>query len=180
MEGMLLQEEYGICGGKEKEKSPVSFELRTEKFGTGADLCLNFLRQLTIIYHFIHYRLDRPFLEDKYWPDYLEGLKQELVGSLRRGGVPEGWLESLFLLGGADREKIRMQSYDFSRSPFFTAAKDQVAKTLERVNQIKRQAGGIDEQKDRDLFIKSELRKVRNWALQKAWEVAEILGVENL
>jgi len=63
--------------------------------GVGS-LC-NFLRQLTLIYHYIHFRLDRPYLARRDWPDILENLKEELEESLRNGGVPEGWLECLFL-----------------------------------------------------------------------------------
>jgi hypothetical protein len=40
-----------------------------------------FFRQILIVYEFIFYRLDRPFLPPRVWPEFLKILKEALKKS---------------------------------------------------------------------------------------------------
>lgn len=174
-----LREEYGVCTGMQNRQTP-SVTKGGEKYGATPEVCLNFLRQLTIVYHFIHYRLDRPYLEDREWPDYMVVLKQELERSLLEEQVPEGWLQSLMLFRTDEKEVARLKRYDFSREPLFAAAKQNIKEILNRIMEIETNLLQFERQKEKNQFIKHELRKISNWALGKAWEVTGILGWENL
>ncbi len=146
-----------------------------EKFKTNLDRSQNFLRQLTLIYHYIHFRLDRPYLARRDWPDVLENLKEELGESLTNGGVPEGWLECLFLYGRSERQKARLQEFDPSRGPFFSASRQTIEMAVRRLKEIEigaRQYGGG---KQKEAYVAAELDGIRRWAWRNAWEVTRML-----
>ncbi len=142
-----------------------------EKFGTNLDLCQNFLRQLTLIYHYIHFRLDRPYLAERDWPDILKNLKAELEESLTNGRVPEDWLECLFLFGRSERQKARFQEFDLCRGPLFGASRQTIKTALKRLQEIEMGYGG----RKRDAYIATELDGIRRWAWRNAWEVTRML-----
>ncbi len=178
MNQKILREEYDVCINP-KQGRPQSVAGQ-EKFGTGPDVCLEFLRQLTVIYHFIHFRLDRPFLDDSGWPACMEALKNELERSLLDDEVPPGWLESLMIFRRNENEVARFNGYDYSRGPLFAAGRRNIETALQKLRAIESNSGGFERQKERNQFIREELRKLSNWALGKAWEVTSILGWENL
>ncbi|MDP1629621.1 MAG: hypothetical protein Q8L57_03310 [bacterium] len=46
-----------------------------------------FFRQILIVYEFIFYRLDRPFLPPRVWPEFLKILKEALKKSLDQNEI---------------------------------------------------------------------------------------------
>ena len=141
--------------------------------GVGS-LC-NFLRQLTLIYHYIHFRLDRPYLARRDWPDILENLKEELEESLRNGGVPEGWLECLFLYGRSERQEARFQEFDPSRGPFSSASRQTIDTAVKRLKEIEIGARQYSGRKQKEAYVAAELGEIHRWAWRNAWEVTRML-----
>ncbi len=166
--------------GKNYECPVVKFEQALaasayEKFNMNLDRGQNFLRQITLIYHYIHFRLDRPYLARRDWPDILENLKEELEESLTNGGVPDGWLECLFLFGRSERQKARLQEFAPCRGPFFSASRQTIETVLRRLKEIEIGARQYGRRKPKEAYVAAELDGIRRWAWRNAWEVTRRL-----
>lgn len=131
-----------------------------------------FFRQLMIIYFFINYRLDRPMLKDKHWPEFCQILEKELQKCLAQKEIPEDWLEPMFW-SDSEEAKIRKEKYNNCRQPLSFEAEREIKKVLDKI-------AGIKSANKSNKELKSELEKIRNWALSKMWEITHILGYQNI
>ncbi len=166
-------DEYAICfpslsvsnGGKIPE--------------TNQETCDLFLRQLTIIYSFIHYHLDRPFLSDREWPHLLADLKEELLTSLKEDAVPAEWKRILFSSEPRTVEQRKRQElYASSLHPLFAPARKKIESALEKLKEIEAQSLQLSHSVERNIYIRNEGAKICQWAFQKSWEVFNFLGWE--
>lgn len=131
-----------------------------------------FFRQLMIIYFFIHYRLDRPMLKDKHWPEFCRILEEELEKCLNQKEIPEGWIEPMFW-SDSEEAKIRKEKYNNCRRPLSLETEKEIKKVLDKIAGIKSESKSNKELKDK-------LEKIRNWALSKMWEITHILDYQNI
>lgn len=176
METGLLREEYAPCLPPE----PPAPSLRTVPDEEGA-VCEVFLRQLTVVYHFIHYRLDRPFLADREWPTLLKQLQTDLRQSLEFDAVPAEWKHALFLSEPRTAEQRQHQArYAPSLRPLFAAAREKIRATLRRLEEMESASAQFPKAGERNLYLRREAAKICQWALQKSWEVVGLLGWEKI
>ncbi len=166
-------EEYAICfppqsvidGGKIPE--------------VNEEACDVFLRQLTIVYSFIHYYLDRPFLSDKEWPHLLEDLQEELLTSLEADAVPAEWKRILFPSEPRTAEQRKRQElYASSLRPLFTTARDMIAAALKKIEEVEAESLQFTRSAEKNSYLKNEGVRICQWAFQKSWEVFNFLGWE--
>lgn len=166
-----LSEEYAIC-------LPSSSTMDGEKIPEIKDgACELFLRQLTIVYHFIHYCLDRPLLAEKEWPHLLAELQKQLLASLEADAVPAGWKRVLFPSEPRTaKERIRQERYASSLQPLFTAAREGIRTALRKVEEIESESTQFTRSGERNSYLKKEGARICQWALQKSWEAFSLLG----
>jgi hypothetical protein len=136
--------------------------------------CENLLREMFIIYNFIHYRLDRPTLPDDYWLEHMNILRERLEQGLAEDRIPDNWFEDLFsnMTGSAKYESIR-------KPPLFEEGKEKIGEVLDRLKRIEFQSRSLSP-RERNQYVKDELAKVRDWALRNAWETTSIVGFQNI
>ncbi len=140
------------------------------------------MRQLTVFYHYIHYLLDRPFLNDREWPQYREKLADELEQTLEIDRIPDEWTEALFLREKprSEKERIRFQKYRSSLGPLFDPIRAKIREIRVRLDELKSSSRQFSRISERNVPYREGLRKIREWALRKSWEVAGILGFQNI
>ncbi len=171
-----LREEYAYCP-EIQEQIPEGMKGYTIK----DEDCEKFLRQITIFYHYVHYLLDRPFLKGGEWPKYLDRLKKDLESALDGGQIPAEWLNDLFLTPvDSDEDGKRYGKYESSLNPLFAATRDKAKTILGSLEKIESEGLRFSKRSDQNVFYQVELEKIRDWALQKSWEVARILGFHNI
>lgn len=166
-------EEYAIC-------LPSSSTMDEEKIPEiNEEGCELFLRQLNIIYHFIHYSLDRPFLAEKEWPHLVAELQKELLACLEADAVPAAWKEVFFPLEPRTAgERKRQKRYASSLRPLFTAAREKIQTALKKLEEIESESMQFTRAAERNSYFKREGTRICQWALQKSWEVFTLLGWE--
>lgn len=165
-------EEYAICFPPSPSDGAKISEINEEA-------CDLFLRQLTIIYSFIHYYLDRPFLSDKEWPHLLLDLQEELLTSLETDAVPAEWKRILFPSEPRTaKQRKRQESYASSLHPLFAKARDKIEVALKKIEEIEAESLQFTRPAERNSYLKSEGVKICQWAFQKSWEVFNYLGWE--
>ncbi len=166
------EEEYVIC-------FPPSLSDGAKIPEVNEKACDLFLRQLTIIYSFIHYYLDRPFLSDKEWPHLLADLQEELLTSLEADAVPAEWKRILFPSEPRSAEqRKRHESYASSLRPLFATARDKIEAALKKIEEIEAESLQFTRPSERNSYLKNEGVKICQWAFQKSWEVFNFLGWE--
>lgn len=143
--------------------------------------CELFLMQLTIIYHFIHYWLDRPLLAEKEWPHLLAELQKELMASLKAEAVPAEWERVLFPSEPRTaKERNRQERYTSSLRPLFAAAREGIRTALQKLEEIESESMQFTRLAERNSYLKKEGGRVCQWALQKSWEVFNLLGMAKI
>ncbi len=155
MDMTFLEREYAVC--MLPETGPT---------------CEAFLRQLSIIYHFIHYRLDRPGLPDEEWPVILKDLQNELRKSLEENAVPAAWKAALFMAEPrtADERELH-ERYARSLRPLFAEAREKIEATLAKLDEIESASTQFVRPSDKNGYLKQELGRIEKWAFRKSWEV---------
>ncbi len=167
-----LGEEYTIC----LRSSSTTDGENIPEINEGA--CELFLMQLTIVYHFIHYCLDRPLLAEKEWPHLMADLQKELLASLKADAVPAEWERVLFPSEPRTAKERRDQErYAFSLRPLFTAAREKIQMALQKVEEIESESMQFTRSAERNSYLKKEGARICQWALQKSWEVFNLLGM---
>ncbi len=144
--------------------------------GTEEGVCQVFLRQLTILYHFIHYRLDRSGLPDERRPLLLKELQKELRESLETDAVPVQWKAAIFMAEPRNaEERIFLEGYASSLHPLFAAAREKISSTLNQLEKIESASIHFTSAAERNSYQKREAARIRQWALQKSREVFNLL-----
>ena len=138
-----------------------------------------FFRQLLIIHEFIFYRLDRPMLPPKMWPEFLKILQGALQKALGQNEIPEEWLEDMWP-GNHEYYLKQKAKYGLCRSPLSLTAKSEIQSVFKKLTDIENAAGKIAKKSERYDFMKYELFRICRRAFRKAWETADILGFENI
>ncbi len=174
-----FKEEYQACPGIQERSAGRA--PRPSGYGIEDKDCETFLRQVTVFYHYVHYVLDRPFLKDKEWPKYHERLKKELRSALENDRMPTDWIHHLFIRPPESTdEKTRYARYESSLQPLFASTRQKAASVLKSLEKMEISARQFSKSSEENTHYRHELGKIRDWALQKSWEVARILGFANL
>ncbi len=166
-----LVEEYTIC-------LPASSSMNGEKVpGINEGACELFLMQLTIVYHFIHYCLDRPLLAEKEWPHLVAELQKELLASLKSDAVPAEWEQVLFPSEPRTvEERRRRERYASSLRPLFSAARESIQTALQKLEEVVSESKQFARLTERNSYLTKEGTRICQWALEKSWEVFDLLG----
>jgi len=152
-------------------------QIGQENIDAVEDVCNKSLRQLSVIYHLIHNRLDRPLVEDQYWPECLKLLKKELISAFGAQKIPESWLK-VFLPGRkSEQERAARELYTSSLQPLLSAASDEVEKVLTNIREIESHANEYWSPYQKRRYIKSELNTLCRWALKLSWETYNALNL---
>ncbi len=138
-----------------------------------------FFRQLLIIHEFIFYRLDRPMLPPRIWPELLKTLKDALKKALGQNEIPREWLEEIWP-GNHEYYLKQKAKYESCRTPFSLTTKTEIQSVFQKLVDAENSAGKIAKKSERRDFIKYELTGMCRNALRKAWETAYLLGLENI
>ncbi len=155
MESVFLQHEYARCMPPE-----------------APGVCDVFLRQLTIIYHFIHYRLDRPGLPDEEWSLILKELHKDLRESLAVDAVPADWKSALLMGEPRSAEDSEFQErYASSLRPLFAESREKIEATLAKLGEIESASEEFSRPSEKNDYLRRELGRIREWAFKKSWEV---------
>lgn len=150
-------------------------QLGQENTDTGEDVSKKSLRQLSVFYHLIHNRLDRPLVGEQYWPECLKVLKRELSSAFGAQKIPESWLK-VFLPGGkSEQERTARELYTSSLQPLLAAAREEIEKVLKNILEIESQANKFRSPYRKRKYIKSELNTLSRWALRRSWEMYNAL-----
>lgn len=149
---------YEIIGDPREQKAGKDFRQRS-------------LRQMSVIYHLIHYRLDRPLVEEKYWPGSLKLLREELDSALSAQEIPESWLKAFLPGRKSAEERTARELYTSSLQPLLAAAREEIEKVLNKLREIESQAEKFWRPYQKRRYIKLELAALNHWALRRAWEV---------
>jgi hypothetical protein len=149
---------YEIIGDPGEQKAGKDFRQRS-------------LRQMSVIYHLIHYRLDRPLVEEKYWPGSLKLLREELDSALSAQEIPESWLKAFLPGRKSAEERTARELYTSSLQPLLAAAREEIEKVLNKLREIESQAEKFWRPYQKRRYIKLELAALNHWALRRAWEV---------
>ncbi len=152
-------------------------KLGQENTNAREDLYTHSLRQLFILYHLVHYRLDRPLQEEKYWPECLKLLREDLDSSLCVQKISESWLKT-FLPERKSAQKRATHELDTSSlQPLLAAAREEIEKVLKNLQEIASQADKFWSPYQKRRYIKSELNTLSRWALRRSWEVYKVLNL---
>lgn len=138
-----------------------------------------FFRQLLIIHEFIFYRLDRPMLPAKMWLEFLKILKEALKKALDQNEIPKEWLEELWP-GNREYYLKQKATYERCRAPLSLTAKAEIQFIFQKLVDTENVASKIAKKSERHHFVKSKLSIICRQAFQKVWEIADILGLENI
>jgi hypothetical protein len=151
----------------------ISYEIIGDPGGqkAGKDFRQRSLRQMSVIYHLIHYRLDRPLVEEKYWPGSLKLLREELDSALSAQEIPESWLKAFLPGRKSAEERTARELYTSSLQPLLAAAREEIEKVLNKLREIESQAEKFWRPYQKRRYIKLELAALNHWALRRAWEV---------
>jgi hypothetical protein len=149
---------YEIIGDPGEQKAGKDFRQRS-------------LRQMSVIYHLIHYRLDRPLVEEKYWPGSLKLLREELDSALSAQEIPESWLKAFLPGRKSAEERTARELYTSSLQPLLAAAREEIEKVLNKLREIESQAEKFWRPYQKRRYIKLELAALNHWALRRAGEV---------
>ena len=134
--------------------------------------------QISVIYHLIHHRLDRPLVEDKYWPGSLKLLREELDSALSAQEIPECWLKAFLPGRKSAEERTARELYTSSLQPLLAAAGEEIEEVLKKLREIESQAEKFWSPYRKRQYIKLELVTLRRWALRRAWEVYNVLSLD--
>jgi hypothetical protein len=137
----------------------------------GENLYRHSLRQLSIVYHLLNYRVDRPLQEEKYWPECLKLLGEELDSALFAQKIPESWLKDFLPRRKSEEERTMIGLYESSLQPLLAAAREEIEKVLNKLREIESQAEKFWRPYQKRRYIKLELAALNHWALRRAWEV---------
>jgi hypothetical protein len=138
-----------------------------------------FFRQLLIVQGFIFYRLDRPMLPPKMWPEFLKILKDALKKALDQNEIPKEWLEEMWP-GNHEYYLKQKAKYETPRAPLSLTGRAEIQAVFQKLADAENAAGKIAKKSERHDFLKYELSGICRRALRKAWEAACIIGLENL
>jgi hypothetical protein len=145
--------------------------LGQDKNNGGEDLYRHSLRQLSIVYHLLHYRVDRPLQEERYWPECLKLLREELDSALFAQKIPESWLKDFLPRRKSEEERTMIGLYESSLQSLLAAAREEIEKVLNKLREIESQAEKFWRPYQKRRYIKLELAALNHWALRRAWEV---------
>jgi hypothetical protein len=138
-----------------------------------------FFRQLLIVHEFIFYRLDRPMLPPRMWPEFLKILKDALKKALDQNEVPKEWLEDLWP-GNHEYHLKQKAKYGRCLAPLSVTAISEIQSVFQKLADVENTASQIAKKSERHDFMKYELLGICRRALRKAWETAYIIGLENI
>lgn len=138
-----------------------------------------FFRQLLIVHEFIFYRLDRPMLPPRMWPEFLKILKDALQKALDQNEIPREWLENIWP-GNHEYQLKQKIKYESCRTPLSLTSRAEIQSVLEKLTDIENAAGKIAKKSKRYYFLKYELSGICRRAFRKVWETAYIIGLENI
>ena len=138
-----------------------------------------FFRQLLIIHGFVFYRLDRPMLPPKIWPEFLKILKDALKKALDQNEVPKEWLKDMWP-GNHEYYLKQKVKYESCRAPLSLTGSAEIQSAFEKLADMENIAGKIAKKSERCDFMKYELAGICRRAFRKAWKTAYLLGLENI
>ena len=162
--------------GIKKVSNEIFGDLGEQKAGN--DFRQRSLRQMSVIYHLIHYRLDRPLVEEKYWPGSLKLLREELDSALSAQEIPESWLKAFLPGRKSAEERTARELYTSSLQPLLAAAREEIEEVLKKLREIRSQAEKFRSPYRKRQYIKLELATLSRWALRRAWEVYNVLSLD--
>lgn len=138
-----------------------------------------FFRQLLIVHEFIFYRLDRPMLPPRMWPEFIGILKEALKKSLEQNEIPGEWFEDIWP-GNHEYYQKQKAKYERCRAPLSLTAKSEIRSVFQKLAAVENAAGQIAKKSERYDFMKYELFGICRYAFRKTWETACIIGFENI
>jgi len=159
-----------------KRVEEIFGDFRQGKNNGGGDLCRHSLRQLSMLYHLLHYRLDRPLQEEKYWPECLKLLREELDSALFVQKIPESWLKAFLPGRKSGEERTARELYTSSLQPLLAAAREVIEEVLKKLREIESQAEKFRSPYRKRRYVKLELSALTHWALRRALEVYKALN----
>lgn len=161
-----------------KTAKETFWNLGQDKNNGGEDLYRHSLRQLSIVYHLLHYRVDRPLQEERYWPECLKLLREELDSALSAQEIPESWLKAFLPGRKSGEERTARELYTSSLQPLLAAAREVIEEVLKKLREIESQAEKFRSPYRKRQYIKLELATLSRWALRRAWEVYNVLSLD--
>jgi hypothetical protein len=135
------------------------------------------LRQLSVFYHLIHNRLDRPLVGEEYWPECLKILREELYSALLAQKIPESWLKAFLPGRKSEQERAARELYISSLQPLLPAARKEIEEMVKNLEKIESQAQKFWSPYRKRRYLKSELGMIGHWAIKRAWEVYNALNL---
>ena len=150
-----------------------------ESINVEEDLYTDSLRQLCILYHLVHYRLDRPLAEEKYWPEFLKLLIEDLDSALFAQKIPESWLKAFLPVRKSAKERIADKLYTSSLQPLLAAASEEIDKVLKNLREIESRADKFWSPYRKRRYIRSKLSALSPWALRRSLEVYNVLNLRD-
>jgi hypothetical protein len=162
--------------GIKKVSNEIFGDLGEQKAGN--DFRQRSLRQMSVIYHLLHDRLDRPLVEEKYWPGSLKLLREELDSALSAQEIPESWLKAFLPGRKSGEERTARELYTSSLQPLLAAAREVIEEVLKKLREIESQAEKFRSPYRKRQYIKLELATLSRWALRRAWEVYNVLSLD--
>ena len=162
--------------GIKKVSNEIFGDLGEQKAGN--DFRQRSLRQMSVIYHLLHDRLDRPLVEEKYWPGSLKLLREELDSALSAQEIPESWLKAFLPGRKSGEERTARELYTSSLQPLLAAAREEIEIVLNKLREIESQAEKFRSPYRKRQYIKLELATLSRWALRRAWEVYNVLSLD--
>ncbi len=135
------------------------------------------LRQLSVFYHLIHNRLDRPLVGEEYWPECLRILREELYSALLAQKIPESWLKAFLPGRKSELERAARELYISSLHPLLPAARKEIEEMVKNLERIESQAQKFWNPYRKRRYLKSELGMIGHCALKRAWEFYNVLNL---
>lgn len=168
-----LESNPGLMQSPEMDDS-AEFNSRSEE-----DASEEVLRQLLIVTHYTHFKLDRPLLPEKEWPHWLQDLHEEVRECLTRDEVPVRWIDEVMPVGPEER-KARIAKYDSCRRPLSTPVRHDLKDFSEELETIWSSAERLSRNSERDRAIQTGVERLARRVLRESWEVTSALGFWNI